>query len=531
MHHSGPFSIPAIRDFVPEKLKPWIVLLFVIIIQLSSGGIYLAAVSEMVGSLGLMQEDIMMAGYASMVGMGLTFTIMFRLKFRFCAKTCFFTCASVLIACNLISMHTSSVPLLVAVSFIAGIFRMWATFECNSTIQLWLTPKRDFSVFFCFIYLLVQGCIQLSGLGTIYMSLLAKWEYVHLIVIGLLALLIFLTHILFRNYRSMKKLPLFGIDWLGALMWGLIVLSVLFICTYGDYYDWFDSAYIKMATVIAVVLLTLNLWRASFIRHPYIANKTWTFSAVYMTMIIYLVLYILLAPSHLFEHIYMEAILHYDAENTISLNWIALAGVVSGCVFTYFTFARQKWAYKTMTVIGFSAIVFSLIIFYFTIDFNQSKESLMLPIFLRSFGYVILGICLLTVLTRVPFVYFFQSLTIQAFFSAGISSVLGSAILKYLLKIVMKKNSVLLSMELDNVNPIASHLYTGELYGIVQLQSLIMSMKEIYGWLILLGLFCILLFMIKESSINAKSAIHPTYRAIRRFVKHQLRMDKKVGVV
>lgn len=57
MHETGPFSIPAIRDFIPEKLKPWIIVVFVIIFQLS-GGVYLAAVSEMVGGLSLMQEDI-----------------------------------------------------------------------------------------------------------------------------------------------------------------------------------------------------------------------------------------------------------------------------------------------------------------------------------------------------------------------------------------------------------------------------------------------------------------------------------------
>lgn len=85
MHETGPFSIPAIRDFVPPKLRPWIIIVFVIIFQFS-GGIYLSAVSEMVGSTALMQEDIMMAAYASMVGMGLTFAIMFRLKFRFARR-------------------------------------------------------------------------------------------------------------------------------------------------------------------------------------------------------------------------------------------------------------------------------------------------------------------------------------------------------------------------------------------------------------------------------------------------------------
>ena len=91
MHETGPFSIPAIRKFVPERAKPWIIILFVIVFQLS-GGIYLAAVSEMVGGLALMQEDILMAGHASFVGMGLTFAITFRLTFRFNTMTAFFIC-------------------------------------------------------------------------------------------------------------------------------------------------------------------------------------------------------------------------------------------------------------------------------------------------------------------------------------------------------------------------------------------------------------------------------------------------------
>lgn len=522
MHHeSKTFSIPAIRDFVPEKLKPGVIILFVVIFQLSSGGIYLAAVSEMTGSLALMQEDVMMAGYASMVGMALTFTIMFRLKFRFQSGTSLIICALFLIVCNLTSMHTASVPLLVTVSFFAGIFRMWATFECNSTIQLWLTPKRDLSIFFCFIYLLVQGCIQLSGLATIYMATFAKWEYMPLLVIALLGFVILATHLLFRRH-PMRKLPLYGIDWLGAFLWGAIVMCVIFVCNYGEHYDWFQSAFIRIATIAAIVMLILNIWRASFIRHPYISNQTWTFKEVSTTLILYMVINFLLAPSHSLEHIYTESILGYDALNTISLNWIVLFGIIAACLFTYHTFALRKWSYKTMTVIGFAAIVLSLMIFYFTIDYNQNKLSLLLPIFLRSFGYIIIGICFLTVLSRIPFQNFFQSLSIQAFFSAGISGVFGTAALTRLFKLLTKRNSMLLSSELDHVNTLAVSLPSDELFRTVQMQSVMISMKEIYGWLTLLGLFCLLIFMIKESSINAKLAIHPSYQTIRRILKRQL---------
>lgn len=43
----GPFKIPAINDFVPEKVKPWIFVLFVIIFQFAGGGIYLATLNDL----------------------------------------------------------------------------------------------------------------------------------------------------------------------------------------------------------------------------------------------------------------------------------------------------------------------------------------------------------------------------------------------------------------------------------------------------------------------------------------------------
>ena len=523
MHETGPFSIPSIRSFVPEKWKPWVVIAIVLVFQLS-GGVYLAAVSEMAGSTALLREDIMMAGYASMVGMSLTFTIMFRLKFRFASKTSLLTCCIALILCNLICMHTRSVPVLVATCFFAGIFRMWGTFECNSTIQLWLTPKRDLSVFFCFIYLLVQGCIQLSGLATVYVSFWSKWESMHWLVIALFLLAMMGIMILFRTYRSMRKLPLYGIDWLGGFMWGLTVMCIVFVCVYGEHYDWYDSDYIRMATVGGVVVLALNLWRASFIRHPFIAIETWRFRAVYLTFTLYLVIEFLLAPAHLFEHIYMESVLGFDSLNYISMNWIILLGVVLGSVFTYLTFSRRKWRYKTMAVIAFTCITGYLMFFYFTIDYRIPKEAWMFPLFLRAFGYVIIEISFITMLSRVPFQNFFQAVSIQGFASTTLAGVIGSALLGRILTVVMTRNAVSLGATLDRVNQTAVHLPFGQLYGALQEQALMVTMKELYGWLTLLSLFCLLIFGLHESSIRPYKAIHPAYRTIRRFVKHELRM-------
>jgi hypothetical protein len=37
---------------------------------------------------------------------------------------------------------------------------------------------------------------------------------------------------------------------------------------------------------------------------------------------------LLLAPSHIFEHALMEGVLGYDPKNVMTLNWIAMIGVV-----------------------------------------------------------------------------------------------------------------------------------------------------------------------------------------------------------
>lgn len=526
MHEIVPFSIPSMRSFVPEKLRPWIVIVFVIIFQLSSG-VYLAAVSEMTGSTALMQEDILMAGYASLAGMSLTFALMFRLKFRFTPKTSLLVCSAAVLTGNLICMYTLNIPLLVATCFFTGIFRMWGTFECNSTLQLWLTPKRDLSVFFCYIYLLVQGCMQLSGVLTVYAADQGNWESMHWLIIALLTGMMIAVLVLYRNHRPTRKLPLYGIDWLGAILWAVTLLCVLFVCVYGEHYEWYDSRYIRQASWIGVVALGLNLWRASFIRHPFISLKTWRYQAVYTTFLLLILIDFLLAPSHLFEEAYLVRVLGYDSLNVVSLNWIILLGVTAGGVFSYATFARLKWRYKSMTVIALLAITGYLMMFYFTIDYNLPKEALLLPLFLRSFGYVIIAVCFLTALSSVPFEHFFEAVSVQAFISAACGSAVGTAVLGHLLTVTMKKNAMLLGATLDRVHPLASRLPEGELYGILQQQAFMVSVKELSGWLALLSLACLILFCVRESSIRPVRALHPPYRLIRRYVKHELRMRKK----
>lgn len=516
------FDVPVIRDFVPLRLKPFILLAIVIVFQFASG-IYLAVAGEMAGATALMQEDILMAGYASMVGMALIFAIIFRLKSRFASRSALLICAAVVILSNIVAMNTRNVPLLVAVCFVAGFFRMWATFECNSLLQMWISPKRDFSVFFCYIFLLVQGCISLSGMTHAWVTHLTEWRYVHLFIIGLLLGAMLLTLAVFNDRHSMPRMPLYGVDWLGMVLWGIASLAVLFVCTYGDHYDWFHSRHIRSGAAIAVAAAALNILRASFIRHPFIDNATWRYPIVRIVVAAYLVFYVLISPSHLLEHIYFEGVLGYDLLHAQSLNWAVVAGTVSGAWFTWRTYCVRQWHYVRMLVVAFAAVTAYLGIFYFTIDYGLPKTAFVVPLFLRGFGYVVTAIGLLSAMSaRVPFVHFFQGVTIQNLVSASLAGAFGTAVLGEILKTVLQRNVMLLGSAADAVNIEASNIGIGALYGAVQQQALMVSLKEIFGMLTIAGLVCVLLLLVCGSDLpKPKRTLYPTLRYIRRIVRRE----------
>ena len=523
-----PFAIPQMRNFVPERLRPWILVLFVLVFQFS-GGVYLASVAEMVGSTQLLQEDIQMAGYASLVGMALFFGMMFRLKMAVKSKPTLIICSMVILAANVICAYTTSVPLLVATCFVAGFFRMWGTFECNSTIQLWITPKRDMSVFFCYVYLVVNSAINLSGVMSVYVAFLSTWEYMHYAIIFALLLVMLAVLLIYNDKRTMPPLPLYGIDWLGMLMWGVVGLCVVFVCVYGEHYDWFDSFNIRFATFLGVITFILNRWRASFIHHSYIFHDLFRRFPMVLVLIGVIVLGdTLLAPQHIFEHALMEGVLGYDSLNVISLNWVGFAGTLLGCLAVWILFARWKWPYQRMLMIAFLCYIFYLAYFYFFIDYNLPKEALCLPIVVRTVGYVIMATAVLTANTSFPFPFYFcQAVCVQNLFSAALAGCIGNAIVGRILRIVQQENFVELSASVDGVNTaahfvaatpqgvISQSLPLSQLYGAVQVQALIESMKDIYGILLLVAVASWLLALLLHPAIRPVNFLHPLFATIR----------------
>lgn len=132
-----------------------------------------------------------------------------------------------------------------AICFIEGMCKIQGTFECMSNIQLWMSPTRDFTVFFPVLHIIIIGSMQLSDLLAVYLMYHFHWSYMHLLVSGFMMVDLLILTTCIRHFRTFKKLPLFGIDWLGGILWAVLALEITYLFNYGEFYDWWNSPVIR----------------------------------------------------------------------------------------------------------------------------------------------------------------------------------------------------------------------------------------------------------------------------------------------
>lgn len=509
-----PFSMPMFRQFVPERIRPWIYVLFAISFQFS-GGLYLGALNQMIGGLALVREDLLMCLYANLAGMAIYFPLLFRMKFRFTNKTLLTAAATGVLVCNLLAPHITFLPLLWAVCFIEGMCKIQGTFECMSNIQLWITPGRDFTVFFPVLHVIILGSMQLSDLLATCLMYHFHWTYMHLFIGGLMMADLLILTVCTRHFRTFKKFPLFGIDWLGGILWAALILEVSYLFDYGDLDNWWHSPVIRQLTWAIGGTLILSLWRMFTIRHPYFEPKMWTYRYLMPILILITAVEIFLAVEHVLEHVFLEEVMHYEEMASIRLNWPVLAGVWAGCLFAYWWMHVKRLGFIRLITIGFAGILCYLILFYFLISSDIHLSQLCLPMFCRGFACAVLSITFMTSLEEImDFHHFFQSLSVFNMLHMVMGGVLGAALYTRALACCIPDNMARYGAAIDRVTAGRDHIAVSGMIEnfVVEMQEI--SIRQILGWIIYACLFLLLLLLLYDAPVHREFKPMPRWRQV-----------------
>jgi hypothetical protein len=510
----GPFVIPAFRPFVPRKLQPWIYVFFAFTFQFS-GCRYLGALNEMVGEQSLLREDLQMCLYANLAGLAIYFPLLFRMKFRFTNKTLLLASCIGILLCNWVAPHVTFLPLLWAICFIEGCLKLQGTFECLSNIQLWMTPKRDFTVFFPVLHLFILGGLYLQDFTTSYLASIGAWPLMNTLVCGIMLFNLLILVVFTRHFRFMRKFPLVGIDWSGMALWTALVLQIAYIFDYGDYLDWWNSPVVRILTATILITLGAALWRMYTVRHPYIDPQIWRFRYVKPILLLITVVEALLGTEYVLEEVFLEEGMHYDALTGAFYDWYLLAGCIVGCLFALWWMKAMHFSYVRLIIVGLFCLLGYLVGMYLLVNPEISREQLFWPIFFRGLATAILGSAFLTSLhDSMNFFTFFQGLAIFQCLHLVVGGLIGSAIYAHWLRYFINEGFGRYGQAIDTANFSAAPFDLGGFMEHFVEQMELISIRTIYGWVIYACVAFILLFLLYDAPARRDLKKMPSWKSV-----------------
>lgn len=519
------------REWVPLRVRFWLYIAFGFLYQYV-GNIYSASINEIVSEISLLNEDIQMAGYCTLGGITVCFPIMYRLKFFLYTRQLFFVSGIALIACNVITMSTTIPWVIWGVSFIAGFFKMLGMFGCTSVFRLCVTPSRNYAVFFPVVYIMVVGGTHLSGLTTVYLAYYGNWRLMNLFVIALLIIHCGLVYYLMRpDHRPGPFLSLKGVDFFGLFLWSAFLISGIWLFTFGEHYDWWMSSRIWIGTTVCVALFIAAYSRSKFQENPYLSLSIFTYRATWQLMILLLGAGILQVAPRLLQSAYLNKVLKYDSLSVISLNWPQLYGAVIGALIAFFSLVKWKWSFKQYFVFAFVLITFYEASMYFLIDGDTNREAFYIPLFVMGVSEIMIGSASNVYLSQsVPFSHFFFGLSAIGYIRCGIGSAASAAFVQRLYNWTLAKHNIESSSNLDGLPLPFDLLSWDETMSVISKQTIMISVKECFGYLVLIGLSLILLIVLSNYRTTVIRLL-PKMVAIRIWLGGENKGDPKGSVI
>ncbi len=482
--------MPMYREFVPEWVRPWIYVVLAFCFQFSNG-IYLGGMGHIMGEQCVMREDLLMCQYSTLAGMAMYFTLLFRMKFRFANRSLLMTSAAVILVCNLLTMLELPLPLRWLFCFMAGAAKIQGTFECMSNIQLWMTPRRDFAVFFPLLHIILLTAIIGSAWLASTFAYYMHWTMMHYFTCGTMLFVMLVQFTLTRPFHAMPQIvPLKGIDWWGGLLWALFFLQVVFVFTYGDWLDWWNSPAVRFLCGTSLLNLAICLHRMSVRKMAFYELKMWTYRYAVPIILLTGVAEALFSTEHVLEMAFYEGVMHYSEHTIEGIKLWGIPGAWLGCLFSLGWLKLMRWNPYKLIAVGFLMYCLYAGSMYFIVAAHVNSGQFALPQMFRAFSYAVLAIALMWCLHEVmSFEHFFQALSVFNILHMFIGGSFGAAFNSYGLRYYMADGFARYGHHLDLVTISEARAPFGAVMGQMAENLLAQSTKILFGWALWISLF------------------------------------------
>lgn len=469
---------------------------------------------HIMGSRSLMREDVLMLVMCNVVGVNMPFPFLFRMKFRFTNRQLLITAALVVAACNVAVLYTESMVMLGLLAYIAGFFKLCGTFECMSNIQLWMTPKRDFAIFFPLLYCVVLGNMSfMPWISEHLIYIYQNWHVVNWLMASVMLTIALVLMLSTKDFRFMKPLPFVSLDFLGCGLWSALMIEFIFFFNYGEHYNWLQSHTMQGCLALLVVTAWLCIGRMLHIRHPYLSPAAWKYKRLVPLLTLFAFVELMGSTPKVLQTAFTSGVLHWGSVTTNVFNLVEWIAAIAGCLFCLVWIKVLHQKYTRLLTVGVAAMAAYPVVMYFIIDPRLNIEAMYAPIFLRQFGNAIFFTTLTIYLEELmPFEHFFMGLTMAGLVRNGTIGTLCSGIYSFGMR-----------------HQVAENLSRGlpfDMTGIMMI-----SIRQLYGITCLIGIAVLIIFLLWDiqpvrSTLKKMPAWNYLGRKARRLWHRQNRMVK-----
>lgn len=471
-------------NWVPKLLQILLILTFQFAF-LAISGVYTTNISYMVGQSGNQSDFYMWAYYANSIGMGVAMPLLVRVKSRFRTKEIVSGALVILAFCSFVIGTTTQPYVVVLCSLFMGFVKMFGSIEMLLVLMFLLSKDGNRGRFYSVFYPYALIASQLSSYWITDISYHLNWQISYMYAAAFCLVLALLSIVFQHNQRFVRKLPLYYVDWLSALLFSVSFMALAYVFSFGKSQDWFVSDRIKMSFGIFVVSAVWMCIRQVTLKRPYLSFKIFERSNVKHGMLMLFFTGLFLGVSTL-QNTFAVAVLGYDPLTNAKLVLLMIPGMVFGGMLGVYWFNRQ-FPIKFYVFVGFASYILYCLYMYFGISTNFSFDMWVLPMFFRGFGMCVLFISVwfytLDKLNPSDMLAAFGLIIVwRSFVAIGLFTALFSW-LQYALQWQSVNN---LAVYLD-ANTVSYSAAMGNLK-LTQINAILTSTKTIFGYVIIAGI-------------------------------------------
>ena len=371
------------QKWVPGILQLLFILVFLILINLINP-VNQSNVGQMVSSTGILAEYYMWGLYATIIGISMVLPFVLRIKNRFRNKVLLITAFLVMVAANQIIANTSIGEVVVAACLVFGIAKMICMLEFILPFRGIISPDGDNGRFYSVLYPITLGLSQVGAFIASKLALTIGWQALHFYSSATLLIMAMIIIIFGHNQRFDRKLPFYGIDWLGVLYYTTALMSMAYLFAFGKQQDWLNSRSIISSFAVMTASIILLVVRQLTIKRPFLKFGLYRIKEVRMGLLLLVAQGMFMGVGTLMS-IYTSAILGYNWVINSELGLMVLPGIVAAG-FVGFHWTKHKLPLKMFIFSGFAAYFLYTVMLYFMMTPQLSITQLYMPQILNGYG-------------------------------------------------------------------------------------------------------------------------------------------------